>query len=166
MREELGNTPQRAQRLILEEIDRPLWAAEKWVCVPVCRGKQRWRGSGLLVMREMRLRRTWTLWPKRATELQPQHCVPHPQEFEREKHAHSILQFQFAEVKEALRQREEMLEVGNTFSFPFCWFLTVVAQVPQTWWPWWLVYISTQSYRQTKVQVKVGHRGSPSVLCP
>lgn len=31
-------------------------------------------------------------------------------EFERERHAHSILQFQFAEVKEALRQREEMLE--------------------------------------------------------
>ncbi|KAL1770829.1 leucine-rich repeat flightless-interacting protein 1 isoform X26 [Sigmodon hispidus] len=31
-------------------------------------------------------------------------------EFEREKHAHSILQFQFAEVKEALRQREELLE--------------------------------------------------------
>ncbi|KAH0509353.1 Leucine-rich repeat flightless-interacting protein 1 [Microtus ochrogaster] len=31
-------------------------------------------------------------------------------EFEREKHAHRILQFQFAEVKEALRQREEMLE--------------------------------------------------------
>ncbi|XP_074254884.1 leucine-rich repeat flightless-interacting protein 1 isoform X6 [Saimiri boliviensis] len=31
-------------------------------------------------------------------------------EFEREKHAHSVLQFQFAEVKEALKQREEMLE--------------------------------------------------------
>ncbi|XP_039084559.1 leucine-rich repeat flightless-interacting protein 1 isoform X6 [Hyaena hyaena] len=31
-------------------------------------------------------------------------------EFEREKHAHSILQFQFAKVKEALKQREEMLE--------------------------------------------------------
>ncbi|XP_012375806.2 leucine-rich repeat flightless-interacting protein 1 isoform X43 [Dasypus novemcinctus] len=31
-------------------------------------------------------------------------------EFEREKHAHSILQFQFAEVKDALKQREEMLE--------------------------------------------------------
>ncbi|KAM5268613.1 leucine-rich repeat flightless-interacting protein 1 isoform 22-T22 [Hipposideros larvatus] len=31
-------------------------------------------------------------------------------EFEREKHAHSLLQFQFAEVKAALRQREEMLE--------------------------------------------------------
>nr|XP_005574822.1 PREDICTED: leucine-rich repeat flightless-interacting protein 1 isoform X4 [Macaca fascicularis] len=31
-------------------------------------------------------------------------------EFEREKHAHSILQFQFTEVKEALKQREEMLE--------------------------------------------------------
>ncbi|XP_044097857.1 leucine-rich repeat flightless-interacting protein 1 isoform X4 [Neovison vison] len=31
-------------------------------------------------------------------------------EFEREKHAHSILQFQFAEVKEALKQREELLE--------------------------------------------------------
>ncbi|XP_045414639.1 leucine-rich repeat flightless-interacting protein 1 isoform X5 [Lemur catta] len=31
-------------------------------------------------------------------------------EFEREKHAHSTLQFQFAEVKEALKQREEMLE--------------------------------------------------------
>uniref|UniRef100_A0A8B9TSJ7 LRR binding FLII interacting protein 1 n=1 Tax=Anas platyrhynchos TaxID=8839 RepID=A0A8B9TSJ7_ANAPL len=30
-------------------------------------------------------------------------------EFEREKHAHSILQFQFMEVKEALKQREEML---------------------------------------------------------
>ena len=31
-------------------------------------------------------------------------------EFEREKHVHSILQFQFAEVKEALKQTEEMLE--------------------------------------------------------
>ncbi|XP_012504293.1 PREDICTED: leucine-rich repeat flightless-interacting protein 1 isoform X1 [Propithecus coquereli] len=31
-------------------------------------------------------------------------------EFEREKHAHSTLQFQFAEAKEALKQREEMLE--------------------------------------------------------
>ncbi|XP_029414813.1 leucine-rich repeat flightless-interacting protein 1 isoform X34 [Nannospalax galili] len=31
-------------------------------------------------------------------------------EFEREKHAHGVLQFQFAEVKEALRQREEALE--------------------------------------------------------
>ncbi|XP_026902422.1 leucine-rich repeat flightless-interacting protein 1 isoform X23 [Acinonyx jubatus] len=31
-------------------------------------------------------------------------------EFEREKHAHSVLQLQFAEVKEALKQREEMLE--------------------------------------------------------
>ncbi|XP_042558259.1 leucine-rich repeat flightless-interacting protein 1 isoform X11 [Dipodomys spectabilis] len=31
-------------------------------------------------------------------------------ELEREKHAHSVLQFQFAEVKEALKQREEMLE--------------------------------------------------------
>ncbi|KAM6348210.1 leucine-rich repeat flightless-interacting protein 1 isoform 2-T2 [Alca torda] len=30
-------------------------------------------------------------------------------EFEREKHAHSILQFQFLEIKEALKQREEML---------------------------------------------------------
>ncbi|XP_036624921.1 leucine-rich repeat flightless-interacting protein 1 isoform X16 [Trichosurus vulpecula] len=30
-------------------------------------------------------------------------------EFEREKHAHSVLQFQFAEAKEALKQREEML---------------------------------------------------------
>ncbi|XP_021103021.1 leucine-rich repeat flightless-interacting protein 1 isoform X7 [Heterocephalus glaber] len=31
-------------------------------------------------------------------------------DFEREKHAHRALQFQFAEVKEALRQRDEMLE--------------------------------------------------------
>ncbi|XP_073074021.1 leucine-rich repeat flightless-interacting protein 1 isoform X27 [Manis javanica] len=31
-------------------------------------------------------------------------------EFEREQHAHSVLRFQFAEVKEALKQREEMLE--------------------------------------------------------
>ncbi|XP_068052728.1 leucine-rich repeat flightless-interacting protein 1 isoform X22 [Anomalospiza imberbis] len=30
-------------------------------------------------------------------------------EFEREKHAHSILQYQFMEIKEALKQREEML---------------------------------------------------------
>ncbi|XP_072496733.1 leucine-rich repeat flightless-interacting protein 1 isoform X32 [Notamacropus eugenii] len=30
-------------------------------------------------------------------------------EFERQKHAHSVLQFQFAEAKEALKQREEML---------------------------------------------------------
>uniref|UniRef100_A0A663FAI6 LRR binding FLII interacting protein 1 n=1 Tax=Aquila chrysaetos chrysaetos TaxID=223781 RepID=A0A663FAI6_AQUCH len=30
-------------------------------------------------------------------------------EFEREKHAHNILQFQFMEIKEALKQREEML---------------------------------------------------------
>ncbi|XP_074728637.1 leucine-rich repeat flightless-interacting protein 1 isoform X7 [Strix uralensis] len=30
-------------------------------------------------------------------------------EFEREKHAHSVLQFQFMEIKEALKQREEML---------------------------------------------------------
>jgi len=38
-------------------------------------------------------------------------------EFEREKHAHSILQFQFAEVKEALKQREELLEVSSAPSF-------------------------------------------------
>ncbi|XP_059785003.1 leucine-rich repeat flightless-interacting protein 1 isoform X7 [Balaenoptera ricei] len=37
-------------------------------------------------------------------------CEEKSKEFEREKHAHSILQFQFAEVKEALKQREEMLE--------------------------------------------------------
>ncbi|KAJ7344936.1 hypothetical protein JRQ81_000886 [Phrynocephalus forsythii] len=30
-------------------------------------------------------------------------------DFEREKHAHSVLQFQFVEVKEALKQREELL---------------------------------------------------------
>lgn len=62
------------------------------------------------------------------------------QEFEREKHAHSILQFQFAEVKEALKQREEMLEVS---SFPcvcvcvcdlgaFCQFTTKVNQFSWT----------------------------------
>ncbi|XP_054555445.1 leucine-rich repeat flightless-interacting protein 1 [Talpa occidentalis] len=37
-------------------------------------------------------------------------CEEKGKEFERERHAHSVLQFQFAEVKEALRQREEMLE--------------------------------------------------------
>uniref|UniRef100_A0A2K5JM49 Uncharacterized protein n=1 Tax=Colobus angolensis palliatus TaxID=336983 RepID=A0A2K5JM49_COLAP len=37
-------------------------------------------------------------------------AVQREKEFEREKHAHSILQFQFAEVKEALKQREEMLK--------------------------------------------------------
>ncbi|KAG8508249.1 Leucine-rich repeat flightless-interacting protein 1 [Galemys pyrenaicus] len=38
-------------------------------------------------------------------------------ELERERHAHSVLQFQFAEAKEALRRREEMLEVR---AWPFC----------------------------------------------
>ncbi|KAM4836234.1 leucine-rich repeat flightless-interacting protein 1 isoform 23-T23 [Thomomys bottae] len=37
-------------------------------------------------------------------------CEEKSQELEREKHAHSVLKFQFSEVKEALRQREEMLE--------------------------------------------------------
>ncbi|KAM6152730.1 leucine-rich repeat flightless-interacting protein 1 isoform 9-T9 [Erethizon dorsatum] len=37
-------------------------------------------------------------------------CEEKSKEFERERHAHSVLQFQFAEVKEALRQRDEMLE--------------------------------------------------------
>lgn len=60
-----------------------------------------------------------------------QSLVSHPQEFEREKHAHSVLQFQFAEVKEALRQREEMLEVGSPFS-PFCPSLGVLAQASMT----------------------------------
>ncbi|KAF3824009.1 hypothetical protein GH733_008294 [Mirounga leonina] len=39
------------------------------------------------------------------------------QELEREKHAHSILQFQFAEVKEALKQREELLEAKRQKEF-------------------------------------------------
>ncbi|XP_009283393.1 PREDICTED: leucine-rich repeat flightless-interacting protein 1 isoform X6 [Aptenodytes forsteri] len=37
------------------------------------------------------------------------HYEEKSKEFEREKHAHSILQFQFMEIKEALKQREEML---------------------------------------------------------
>lgn len=37
-------------------------------------------------------------------------CEEKSKEFEREKHAHSLLQFQFAEVKAALQQREEMLQ--------------------------------------------------------
>lgn len=36
-----------------------------------------------------------------------------PQELEREKHAHSLLRFQLAEATAALKQREEMLEVGG-----------------------------------------------------
>lgn len=34
------------------------------------------------------------------------------QELEREKHAHSVLQFQFGEMKETLRQSEDMLNVS------------------------------------------------------
>lgn len=34
------------------------------------------------------------------------------QELEREKHAHSVLQFQFSEVKETLKQSEELLNVS------------------------------------------------------
>lgn len=34
------------------------------------------------------------------------------QELEREKHAHSVLQFQFTEVKETLKQSEELLNVS------------------------------------------------------
>ncbi|XP_023577916.1 leucine-rich repeat flightless-interacting protein 1 isoform X16 [Octodon degus] len=37
-------------------------------------------------------------------------CEEKGKELERERHAHSVLQFQLAEVKEALRQRDEMLE--------------------------------------------------------
>ncbi|XP_013363495.1 PREDICTED: leucine-rich repeat flightless-interacting protein 1 isoform X17 [Chinchilla lanigera] len=37
-------------------------------------------------------------------------CEDKSKELERERHAHSVLQFQLAEVKEALRQRDEMLE--------------------------------------------------------
>ena len=75
------------------------------------------------------------------------------QEFEREKHAHSILQFQFAEVKEALKQREEMLEVSSFsfFSFPsflffffnlgaFCWFTTEVNQFS------WTVFLTSGEF--------------------
>lgn len=35
-----------------------------------------------------------------------------PQEYEREKHAHSVLQFQFNEMKETLKQSEELLNVS------------------------------------------------------
>lgn len=35
-----------------------------------------------------------------------------PQELEREKHAHSVLQFQFSEIKETLKQSEELLNVS------------------------------------------------------
>lgn len=34
------------------------------------------------------------------------------QEYEREKHAHSVLQFQFNEMKETLKQSEELLNVS------------------------------------------------------
>lgn len=34
------------------------------------------------------------------------------QELEREKHAHSVLQFQFSELKETLKQSEELLNVS------------------------------------------------------
>lgn len=37
-----------------------------------------------------------------------------PQEYEREKHAHSVLQFQFNEMKETLKQSEELLNVSIT----------------------------------------------------
>ena len=39
---------------------------------------------------------------------------PLPQEHEREKHAHGVLQFQFTELKETLKQSEEMLTVSTT----------------------------------------------------
>lgn len=34
------------------------------------------------------------------------------QEWERERHAHSLLQFHFKDMKETLRQTEELLTVG------------------------------------------------------
>ena len=43
-----------------------------------------------------------------------------PQDHEREKHAHSILQFQFNEVKETLKQSEELLNV-STVEINFSW---------------------------------------------
>lgn len=42
-------------------------------------------------------------------------CPP-AQELEREKHAHSVLQFQFAEIKETLKQSEELLNVSVLLS--------------------------------------------------
>lgn len=44
------------------------------------------------------------------------------QELEREKHAHGLLRFQLAEATAALKQREEMLEVGGICDVAFCWF--------------------------------------------
>lgn len=64
--------------------------------------------------------RTWT---ENVIPLPLECCFPPLQEFEREKHAHSILQFQFAEVKEALKQREELLEVSHFSKFSFAFYL-------------------------------------------
>lgn len=42
------------------------------------------------------------------------------QEYEREKHAHSVLQFQFSEMKETLKQSEELLNVSICPSVGMC----------------------------------------------
>lgn len=49
------------------------------------------------------------------------------QELEREKHAHGLLRFQLAEATAALKQREEMLEVGGICDVAFCWFTKLSA---------------------------------------
>lgn len=50
----------------------------------------------------------WSLSPGLAGNLRPDP----PQELEREKHAHGVLQFQFNEMKETLKQSEELLNVS------------------------------------------------------
>lgn len=53
----------------------------------------------------------WFVWPSsQVICFQAASCSS--QEFEREKYAHSVLQFQFNEMKETLKQSEELLNVS------------------------------------------------------
>ena len=71
-------------------------------------------------------------------------------EFEREKHAHSILQFQFAEVKEALRQREEMLEEIRQLQQKQAGFIREISDLQETIeWKDKKIGVGVSSLRQT-----------------
>ena len=47
-------------------------------------------------------------------------CTSVFQEFQRERQAHNVLQFQFKEMKETLKQTEELLTVGRTNTHNKC----------------------------------------------
>ena len=113
---------------------------------------------------------------------------PSLQEFEREKHAHGLLRFQLEEMKAALQQREEMLQVG---SWPcvsgvcvcvcvrerekererererdlgaFGWFITKVTGLLENWAPRLILLVTFHGKRALVMGDVLGFLGGPRV---